>query len=188
MEPGKRLSIFCERAKELRESQFIQEGSNIGVTVKWDKAEGLRIIEKEINTTSLKAFLVTFRQFFMKKEPIFIFDIYNLCLRLITNDKYREYLSGSRAILKKSLRYSGVPITFNGIEKSAQHIMDLIINGVFFHSSDESKMNEAQALLPHEMTFYRFNFLNLILDATKQILYAEDVIRASIAEGSLEAK
>ena len=184
MEPGKRLSIFCERAKELRESQFIQEGSSIGVTLKWDKEEGLRIIEKEINTTSLKAFLVTFRQFFMKKEPIFIFDIYSLCLSHIANDKYKEYLSKSRAILKKSLRYSGVPISYNGIEKSAQHIMDLIINGAFFHSSDERKMNEVGALLPHEIAFYRFNFLNLILDATKQILYVENVIRASIADGS----
>jgi hypothetical protein len=186
--PEGRLSLFCERAQELRESIFIQEGGNIGVTLKWDKAEGLRIIEKKINSTNLKAYLVTFRQFFLKKEPIFIFAIYNLCLRHITNDRYREYLARSRDILKKSLRYRGVPIIYNGVEKSAQHIMDLMINGVLFHSSDEDKMKEVQALLPHEKAFYRFNFLNVILDAAKQIIYVESIIRASIAEGSIHGR
>jgi hypothetical protein len=183
--PAIRFSLFCDRAQELRDSQFYREGSNLQMSVKWDKAEGLRIIEQEINITSLKAYLVTFRQFFLKKEPIFIFGIYNLCLKYIANDKYKEYLVKSRDILEKKLRSSGVPIIHNGVEKSAQHIMDLIINGLLFHSSDERKMTEALALRPHEMPFYRYNFLNVIWDATYQIECVDRIIRASIREGSI---
>jgi hypothetical protein len=84
-DPMKCFSLYCARVQELRETQFIKEGAKIGLKLKWDKEQGVRIIEEPINMTNLKAFLVTFRQFFLEGEPVNIFRIYNLCQQHITN-------------------------------------------------------------------------------------------------------
>lgn len=185
-DPAKRFSLFCVRAKELRESQFVKEGSAIGFTLKWDDStKCLRAIEKEINMTNLKAYLVTFRQFFSKKEPIYIFGIYDLCQKHITDEKYRGWLIKSREFLEKALRLSGVQIIQNNKEISAEEIMKLIINGVIFHS-DEKKIKKLGAVPPVVRAFYTFNFLNVILDAANQLYYVENTIRTSIREGSMK--
>jgi len=149
--------------------------------------QGLRFISREPDETSLKAFLLTFRQFISEKEPIFMNKIYNLCQKHLTNDRMREYLVKSREVWKNTLKSTGILVFYNKCELTPEYITDLWINGYYFHS-DPEKWITLKKILPHEKMLVKFQFLNFLLDATTQVLYLDNIIRASIREGWLRFK
>lgn len=175
------LHLYRARAMELRNSQIIRKGFNPGITINWNKMQGLRFISKQPDETSLKAFLMTFRHFISQKEPIFINKVYNLCQKYLISDKLKEYLVKSRKVWKNSLKSTGIIMVYNKRELTPEFITDLWINGYYFHS-DLKKLTILNRILPHERMLIRFQFLNFLLDATRQVLYVDNIIKVALRE------
>ncbi len=184
-DPLERFTIFCEKAKELRESDWARGGLGVKASESWNAAEGeIKIIIKEPQETPLKAFLLTFRHFILRDGPIHIDSIYNLCAVHITDEKYREYLIKSRDFYRNALHSSAIDLIQNGENISTEYIVDLLINGQYFHS-DNDKRKALRELSPAKFA-YMSNFLNFVHRATTQIFYVDDVIRAALKEGKIQ--
>lgn len=181
------LHLYRARATQLRNSRLIKEGFNPGLTINWNKMQGLRFISKEPDETSLRSFLLTFRQFVSEKEPVCVNRIFNLCHRHLISDKLKEYLIKSRRAWKNSLKGTGIMLIYNKRELTPEFITDLWINGYYFHS-DPKKLTILNKILPHERMLIRFQFLNFLLDATKQVLYVDNIINVALKEGLFKFK
>jgi len=71
---------------------------------------------------------------------------------------------------------------YNGREITPEYVAGLLIDGHYFHS-DEAKVAILRSILPHEAMLMRFQFLSFIQDATRQILYIDNIIKIAFAEG-----
>jgi len=174
--------LFRARAEELRNTHLIRESFNPGITIKWDRMRGLRFKSREPNEDSLRSFLLTFRQFILNDEPVFLYRIYNLCQKHLTSDKLKNYLSESREIWKKAHKSADITLIYNNQELTPEDVTDLWINGYYFHS-DMDKLRILKQLLPHERMLIKNQFLNFLLDATRQVLYVDNIIRVALKDG-----
>lgn len=178
------LDLFCKKANELREFEYVKKGFPLSLKIHWDEDKGESISTQEPDENELKSLLVTLRQFYLKGEAINIQHIYNLCHLHIKNETYKNYLLKSREIYNKSLKNGGLPIIVNGNEMNPERIFDLFINGEIFHTQPEKHM-ELKSLPPFAYQLFKQVFLYLLQDFLNQIFYVEKIIKASIKEGSL---
>jgi hypothetical protein len=174
--------LFKARAEELRNTRLIRESFNPGITISWNRMQGLRFKSREPNEESLRSFLLTFRQFILNDEPVFLYKVYNLCQKHLMSDKLKDYLSKSREIWKQEHKSAGIKLVYNEREFTPEYITDLWINGYYFHS-DTNKLCILNKLLPHERMLVKNQFLNFLLDATRQVLYVANIIKVALKEG-----
>lgn len=182
MNVSEQFLLFRAKAEELRNTRLIRESFNPGITIKWNRMQGLRFKSREPNEENLRSFLLTFRQFILNDEPVFLYRIYNLCQKHLTSDKLKNYLSKSREIWKQSLKSANVTLIYNRRELTPEYITDLWINGFYFHS-DMNKLHILNQLFPHERMLVKNQFLNFLLDATRQVLYVDNIIKVALKEG-----
>lgn len=179
------LKLFRARAEELRNTRLIREGFNPGITINWNKMQGLRFKSREPDEENLRSFLLTFRQFISNNEPVFLYKIYNLCQKHLINDKLKEYLIKSREAWKQAQKSTGIILKYNERELTPEYITDLWINGYYFHS-DINKLHILNHLLPHERMLIKNQFLNFLLDAARQVIYVSNIINVALKEGLLK--
>jgi len=182
MTPTEQLNLFQAKAEELRDSKLLRKGFDLNVTINWNKMQGINFMARQPDETELRAFLLTFRQFISKKEPIFIYRIYNLCQKSLVNDKFKEHLIKSRSIWEHAQKSCGINFIYNGQKISPEYAVNLWVNGYYFHS-DEEKLKTLHYMLPPGRMLSRFQFLSFIQDATRQILYLDNIIKISFKEG-----
>jgi len=182
MNVSEQFLLFRAKAEELRNTRLIRESFNPGITIKWNRMQGLRFKSREPNEENLRSFLLTFRQFILDDEPVFLYRIYNLCQKHLTSDKLKNYLSKSREIWKQSLKSADVTLIYNRRELTPEYITDLWINGFYFHS-DMNKLRILNQLFPHERILVKNQFLNFLLYATRQVLYVDNIIKVALKEG-----
>jgi len=72
-------------------------------------------------------------------------------------------------------------LIYNNRELTPKYITNLWINGYYF-PSDSAKFNTLKQLLPHETMIVRNQFLNFLLDATRQVLHVDNIIRMALKE------
>lgn len=129
----------------------------------------------------LKAYLLTFRQFVLNDEPVFLYRIYNLCMRHLTSAKLKNYLKTSRKIWKDIHKKVGIELVFNKKTLTPEFVTDLWINGYYFHN-DEKKAKLLKSLILHERLFVRSKFLDFLIEATNQVVYVNDVITVAFRD------
>jgi hypothetical protein len=178
------LNLFCEKALELRNSELIRQGSSLSLSIKGNDKGILEISSKEPNENILRSGLTILRQFIQNGEPINLFYIYNLCQKYIKNDIYRDYLQKSRSLWLKSRRVGDIPVILNGVKMTPEYIFDLFINGDIFHSEPE-KRKKLKSIGPPLDKILKHKFLYFCWDTIYHVLYVENIIRASLREGSI---
>ena len=181
------LGLFRDRAEELKNTRFIKDGYSPNITIKLDRMEGSRFISKEPNEEDLRSFLLTFRLFVSPKEPVFLNRIYNLCQKAITSEMLRDYLINARKAWKQMHKSIGIKLVYNEKKLTPEYVTDLWINGYYFHN-DLKKMNILRQLLPHVRMLARTQFLNFLVEATRQVLYVSNIIRYAQEQGLLNTK
>lgn len=179
------FKLFRARVEQLSRTRLIRNGFNPGITIRWDRMQGLRFESREPDEEDLRSFLLTFRQFVSDNEPVFLTRIYNLCQQYLTSDKLKGRLIKSREYWKQVQKNIGIKLVFNKRELTPEYVTDLWINGYYFHN-DENKMSMLRRLLPHERMLVRNQFLNFLLHATQQIFYVRNIITVALKEGLLK--
>ena len=67
-------------------------------------------------------------------------------------------------------------ITFDDREWTPEYVLDLWINGVYFHN-DEEKRRTLDGLIPEARTLARYAFLDLIVEGVRHIFYVAHLIQ-----------
>lgn len=186
MQPREQIALFAAKVDELRRTRLLRDGGlRSGISIQWEATQGGRIIPKEPDEDDLRSFLVTFRQFMMKKEAVYLYRIYNHCHRFTTSDLIRGYLVKSRGFWTAAL--TTVSLRVRGKDMVPEHLADLWINGLYFHSTDTAKRQELASLLPPEQMFAKQAFLDFLIAATRQVIYVGNTVVVGLKEGWLAA-
>ncbi len=170
----------------MRFTRLLRRGFNPGITISWNKMQGLRFESREPDEEDLRSFLITFRQFVSNKDPVFLGHIHNLCQQYVISDELRGYLIESREAWKKAQRSTGLKLVYNEREFTPEYVADLWINGYYFHN-DTKKRLALTRLLPHEGMLVRNQFLNFLVDTTRIVLYVSNIITIALKEGLLKS-
>lgn len=176
------LGLFRFRAKQLEEARLLRNSASFGLTIRASSTEGMSFSSQEPDEEDLRSFLLSFRQFILNDDPVYLFKIYNLCQKHITSDKLKKYLVQSREAWKKGLKKGGINLIFNEREITPEYVIDLWINGWYFHN-DIEKLTKLQRLLPHEHMLVRQHFLSSLLEATWHVLYVAHIVTVALRDG-----
>jgi len=178
-----RLELFAHRVKELNERRLVRNGLNLKFTISWEAASQLLSYQApRIDEEDLRSFLLTFRQFVSKKEPVFIDRVFNDCLRFLRSDHYKEQLDKARQEWRNSFNKMGpISITNNKKKLTGEFVLDLWINGHYFHN-DADKAAELRRLLGDSIPLVRMKFLDCLAAFTQIILYVGAVVEYGLRE------
>ena len=181
--PEKRLRMFSARVQELSNLRLVRDGWNLKYTLQWDAVSHMmRIRVSKVDEDDLRSFLLTFRLFVSEKEPVFVNRIFNDCYKYITSDYYKGELVKAREAWKKTLREGAFTLVINGRQITGERLLDLWINGYYFHN-DLDKLEELHRLLyPSDWGFVRFKFLDTIASLTQILLFVGAVVTASLRD------
>ena len=182
MTPIEQLRLFRYRAAELSRRRLIREGLSVNFTVKWDRMKGLRYEATRPDQEDLRSFLLDFRHFVSQKEPVYLPKVYNLCHRGLSSDGLKQEIIKARASWKEALRHNGINVIIRGKRYPPEHVCDLWVNGVYFHS-DLEKRRELEALHLDQQFLLRHYFHMFLAEATRNILFVGNVVSMGLREG-----
>lgn len=179
-----RLELFAYRVKELRQRRLVRGGMNVKFTISWDTAsQSLGYRASQIDEEDLRSFLLTFRQFISEREPVFIDRVFNDCFRFLRSDHYKEQLKKARQEWRNTFdRMGPISVTINQRNLTGEFVLDLWINGHYFHN-DVEKAAELRRLLGDFIPLMRMKFLDSLVTLTQIILYVGAVVEYGLQEG-----
>jgi hypothetical protein len=178
------LELFVRRAEELLDLRLARnEGLQAFFNINWAATGAQTMTISAPDEDDLRSYLLLFRQFVMNKEPIFINKIYHICFQAVTSDQVRDNLKDAREEWKRNLQGSGLRVTIDEKQMTPERVVDLMINGSYFHSSDLDLQRELAALDPQRRMLVRWVFLNYVIDASRQVLYLARVVKGCLRKG-----
>lgn len=176
MTDQERLQLFLRKVGELQKTTLVRDGYESGFTLKWSADTGVLSFQaQQPNEESFKALLLCLRHFWLKKEPTYIYSIYNTCHRVLTNDTHKKFLAKSRSFLDKSLKSTGIHLNIDERHYSPEYVWDIYINGLYFHS-DSEKMKSIDSLNDHERMLVKNELYGFVNSLCKQVLYVGRVV------------
>ncbi len=170
------------KVRQLQATRLLQREFGFEVSVSWQRMQATRFEMREPDEDQLRSFLLALRQFVAPGEPICLNGIYNLCNRVIDSDRLKDCLREARRAWRKAFKRGGFDFVVDDRTITPEHIYDLWINGHYFHA-DEHKRRELERLIGPERIFARGLFLDLLVEATRQLLYTGNVVTAALREG-----
>jgi hypothetical protein len=176
-----KLNRFHEKATKLRESKLLKETDTIKFTMTFNES-GVQTTIKEPEDTNLRAYLTIFRQFILKKEPTNLDRIYELCEAHLKDDRLKRNLKKSQELWHNAFNRATLRMIYKGRVLTPEEVTDLFLYGGMFHS-DPEKEQFLKALPPREYNIYRWQFLELITRASKQILYVDAQVVGALKDG-----
>mgnify|MGYP001163367077 CR=1 FL=1 len=162
-ESQKILKLFNDKTKELHSNSDFFKNLNVSLNVKVGDNSSIKFSGPDKKT--LKAFLLDFRHFYAQKSQINFLRVCNLIAKEnLTNKELIEKIEKSRAVWNLLLkRENEIPIEINDKKlASGDDLLNLMLNGNFFHLDEEKNNEVTSALNSPAQSFVMFNFLDLI--------------------------
>ena len=179
-----RLELFSCRVAQLGEMRLVRRGINSQFTIRWDTvSQRLSYHALEPDEEDLRSFLLLFRQFISKKEPVFINRIFSDCLRFLGSDELKDELNKAKGEWKRVLTgMAGFKMVVDSQNLTPEYVLDLWINGEYFHN-DPEKARELRRLMTDQIPLVRIQLLSALPSLTQVILYIGNVVTYSLMEG-----
>ena len=153
-----RLRLFGERVKEMRELPYVKQGTPCKFHVGADSSAGTIEYEKQQpEEENLRSFLLLFRHFISKSEPVFIRRVFNDCYRCLTDEFLKTQLAKARDDWDRRMDSGPFTMSVRGEEFSPEYALDLWINGHYFHNDPD----KAEALAELGMDSLDLAYLQL---------------------------
>jgi len=175
MQEIEQLQLFQTRVRELEQTRLVKKGFKVNVTINWKVMRGMRWKTSRPNEDDLKSFLLTFRHFMAAKEPIFLNRIYNVCHKHLKSSQLKDYLAKSRKIWRDVHIKIDMQLIIDNKKITPEYATDLWINGYYFHN-DPKKRAILEGLLPHTGMLVRNQFLEFLIEATRQVFYVDAIV------------
>jgi len=179
-----RLDLYIARVRQCLDSRLISSGSLQSQLSLGFSSNRLEVSTYNPDEETLRAFLLTFRQFISPKEDVYVNRIVNLLYPALDSAELRRLLRSAREGWLGARAVGGVRLTIDGHDVAPEHALDLWINGVYFHN-DRRKLQELQSYGPLGIHFARRQVLDYLIDATNYVTYIADVIIRARSQGLL---
>ena len=170
------LEIFLSCVEELRERPFILDALyEFRFHINVDKESGQLTYEsQEADQEHFRSFLLTFRKFILNDEPSNIDWVLSVSRRFVKDkeEELREVLNELKAIWKYRYRKGVVQMHTDGLALTPEYVLDLWINGQYFHGDNPEKSQQLKELLAKEPPSVKIQLLwsmPLLTDAILQV-------------------
>jgi hypothetical protein len=172
-----RLELFTYRARASSDRRLVREGMGWTSTISWDHvSQQLRIRPPEVDEEDLRSFLLDFRHFISEREPVFINRIFNDCLRFLKSDELKTEIRKAKDEWEQVfVKSKAFPLIVNGRKITPAYILDLWIDGYYFHSNRE-KFQELQNMIQASWSLVRMHILQSIPVLTSITSYLGNVV------------
>lgn len=182
MTPVDQLGLFVCRADELRQTRLVRiSGLSGDFSLHFDQ-KSFAYKFPLVDENDLRSFLLTFRQFVMHKEPVFIRRVHSIAHQHITSDELRAAIREAVQTWSEVLKSCGFALSIHGRAITPEYVLDLYINGHYFHN-DEQKRAELNSYGVPDILLVRTQFLNFLVDATMAIAHTRHILRAGLHDG-----
>lgn len=180
------FDLYLEKARELEQTRLIRSEPSSRIAMQINPDGATTVTSEELpDEEDLRSFLVTFRQFVSPKEPIYLHHIHDLLFQRLIDDELRNHAVNARATLKHLAQGNGIQVQHNDHDITPKLLLDLWINGVYFHN-DLAKRRELERLLPYPVLMARHRFLMHIFAVQGHISYIGSLINHARREGLLD--
>lgn len=183
--PSEILNLFLARADELVSTRLVTSGGlSTSFNMKFERMKLGTFSISNPDEEQLRSFLLTFRQFVSKGEPILIDAVHNRVWQALAAGNLREQLAEARDHWKQQRRRGPMALIMDEVTYTPEFILDLWINGYYFHN-DSRKAETLRRLDPVGGLFVRHVFLDHLVEATRYVVFLRNVIRVARSEGLL---
>ncbi len=178
-----RFELFVIRAAELENFRLYKQGMRAEYKLSWNVSDGKLIqTAKEPDEEDLRSFLLSFRKFISNDEPIFINKIFNDCELSLSDTAIVAELRQARDEWKRTLKnIGGLQVTVNGQSLTSEYMLDLWINGHYFHD-DLVKSAKLEELSKGQILFTRIQLYGALPNLTGIILGVGQGIKKCLIE------
>ena len=176
------LRRFAYRVDELQSFRLFEQGglrSSLNISAAQIGAP-VSIGHHEPDNDDLRSYLMAFRKFLLKRDPTFIGYVFGIAHRHITNEEFVARLAAAREKWNDAMKKGNVVYKVNDDQLTPELVMDLWINGGYFHD-DLEKDGRLQELVRVPMS--RWLFLDSVVTASKVIRLAGRVVKVALREG-----
>lgn len=184
------LGIFLSSVEELRERPFVLDGLyEFQFHISIDKESGQLTCEfKEADQEYFRSFLLTFRKFILNDEPSNIDWVLNTCRRFVKDEEaeLKEVLDELKAVWGYRYRKGVVQMHTEGLSLTPEYVLDLWINGQYFHGDNPEKKQQLKALLAKELRSVKIQLLWSLPLLTDIILRVGAVASKALKSGAFE--
>ena len=176
-----KLDLFLRRFEQLKRTRFYSEPDlrNIQYEIKGEKVDEGYQIGFEIKVPdeeTIKSYLLSFRVFYMEREPTNFYSICNLLYKNIIDEKARSDLAMIRSNYTRELITGFIGLKFLGKSYSPKDIIDLWFNVEYFHT-DIEKVKELDTIMtsPAKSLFF-YLLIDTVVSLTNQISKLKGII------------
>ena len=166
-----RLELFTQRVDELYDRRLVRQGMGAQLTINWDMASQLltqRLIQPD--EEDLRSFLLLFRQFVSKNEPIFVERIFNDSVRFLESTTLKEEIEKAKKAWNDSFHKMGAfEAVIDNKELTGEYLLDLWINGHYFHNDSELAAELRRYIATNTMPLVRMQLLAVLPGLTQII-------------------
>lgn len=190
LSPLERLEIFLSCVGELRERPFVLNGLfEFRFHVAYDEKSGqLRCEFQKADQEYFRSFLLTFRKFILNNEPVNVDRVLNICRRYVKNEEEEliEVLDKLKVIWCYQYGEGVIQMQTDGLNLTPKYVLDLWINGQYFHSDNSDKRRELEELVAHELPSVKIQLLWSLPILTQTIFSIGNVVSKALREGVFE--
>jgi hypothetical protein len=178
-----KLKLYVERVDELLQCRFARQGMKSQYQIEWDsESQTMKYTANEPDEDDLRSFLLLFRHFLSDREPVFVGRIFNDCFRFLNNDHLKGELQKAKDDWKRLLyRAGGMEMIVDEKRLSGEYVLDLWINGHYFHN-DTEKRKELSRLLGDILPLVRVKFLSSLPYLTNVIIFLAQVVNKGLED------
>ncbi|KPK99460.1 MAG: hypothetical protein AMJ91_07735 [candidate division Zixibacteria bacterium SM23_73_3] len=177
------IELFQNRIKELQNTKIMRGGTNLNFDFYDDltMAQKPESLEKE---ELIKSFLMSFRYFYLNKEPTNFGYFHNRIFQKVRDPKERETLSELRKRFKQVLRTSGgLAYYYKGERVTPEKMIGLWFTGHYFHSDTDAR-SELDNWLKRAGGIFQFLFLDALKELAAILIYYSKILNLIIEPGS----
>ena len=140
------LDLFLTRLDELRSTRLIRTGAlsdafHVGATRGQPAVFSISVPDED----DFRSFLLCFRHLVAKKEPATLDQVANTLLRRLDADRLREFILRSRETWRRERKHGAMRLIMDGSDYGPERVLDLYLNGRYFHSDDAKASQLASA-------------------------------------------
>jgi len=181
-----RLDLYVARVEELIRTRAVREGAlGVEMNMNFGINRPFSVTHLETEEETLKSFLLSFRPFISKGEPVFVNSVYSACWPELRSNDLKHRMVRGREHWTKSAKNGPFRLVVNNEHLSPEHLTDLWINGQYFHN-DKRKAKKIEQLDPMGTIFARQAFINHLITATNYVIDIAQVVVIGRAEGLLD--
>jgi hypothetical protein len=184
------LGVFLSCVEELRERPFILKGlCEFQFHVSFDDESGQLTCEiQEADQEHFRSFLLTFRKFILNDEPSNVDWVLNTCRRFVKDEEVelKEVLDELKAVWRFQYGKGAVRMHTSGLNLTPEYVLDLWINGQYFHGDNPDKRRQLNELLAQELPSVKIQLLWSLPLLTRIILRLAALVSKALEQGAFE--